>query len=98
MRITSVEAFTVDVPLSQPIRLGSLRYDSRDYLIVRVATDAGISGVGYGMARYAPVARVVERNLARCSSARMPCSPSISGSGWRTLTYRWGSRGSCCAR
>ena len=30
MRITGVEAFTVDVPLSQPIRLGALRYDSRN--------------------------------------------------------------------
>lgn len=64
MRITEVRAYTCDVPLAQPIRLGALRYDSRDYLVVRIETDAGITGVGYGMARYAPVARVVERNLA----------------------------------
>jgi D-arabinonate dehydratase len=64
MRIAEVRAFTCDVPLGRPIDLGYLRYTTRDYVIVEVRTDAGISGVGVGMARYAPVAEVIQRNLA----------------------------------
>lgn len=63
MRITDVRAVTCDVPVPRPIVMGDLRYETRDYAIVEIETDAGISGIGFGMARYAPVAEVVERNL-----------------------------------
>ena len=63
MRITEVRAVTCDVPVPRPIILGDIRYDSRDYVVVEVLTDAGISGIGFGMARYAPVAQIVETNL-----------------------------------
>jgi L-alanine-DL-glutamate epimerase-like enolase superfamily enzyme len=63
MRITDVRAVTCDVPVPRPIIMGDLRYDSRDYVVVEVLTDEGISGIGLGMARYAPVAEIVEKNL-----------------------------------
>ena len=63
MRITDVRAVTCDVPVPRPIVMGDLRYDTRDYAIVEIETDAGICGIGFGMARYAPVAEIVERNL-----------------------------------
>jgi D-arabinonate dehydratase len=63
VRITDVRAFTCDVPVPRPIILGDIRYDSRDYVIVEVLTDEGVSGIGFGMARYAPVAQIVEANL-----------------------------------
>lgn len=64
MRVTEVRAITCDVPLERPIVLGDLRYDSRDYVVVEVRTDSGPRGFGFGMARYAPVAAVIERNIA----------------------------------
>jgi len=43
--------------------MGDLRYDTRDYIVVEIRTDEGVSGFGFGMARYAPIAEVIERNL-----------------------------------
>jgi L-alanine-DL-glutamate epimerase-like enolase superfamily enzyme len=64
MRVRSVEAITVDVPLEKPIILGPVRYDTREYLLVRVKSDDGIDGIGFGMTRNAPLAAIVERNIA----------------------------------
>lgn len=63
MRITDVRATICDVPVPRPIVMGELRFDSRDYLVVEVLTDEGISGIGFGMARYAPLAEIVARNI-----------------------------------
>ncbi len=63
MKIVDVRAVTCDVPVPRPIVMGDLRYDTRDYVIVEVITDEGVSGFGFGMARYAPVTEIVERNL-----------------------------------
>lgn len=43
--------------------MGDLRYDTRDYVVVEIVTDEGIGGIGFGMARYAPVAQIIETNL-----------------------------------
>jgi D-arabinonate dehydratase len=64
MKITEVRAITCDVPLSRPIILGEIRYDARDYLMVEVRTDEGLSGIGFGNARRAPLAEIVVNNLA----------------------------------
>ncbi len=63
MKITNVRAITCDVPVPRPILMGELRYDTRDYVVVEVTTDEGIAGIGFGMARYAPVAQIIETNL-----------------------------------
>ncbi len=63
MKIVDVRATTCDVPVPRPIVMGELRYDTRDYVVVEIVTDEGLSGFGWGMARYAPVAQVIERNM-----------------------------------
>src|SRR5436190_1837887 len=63
MKIVDVRATTCDVPVPRPIVMGDLRYDTRDYIVVEVVTDEGVSGFGFGMARCAPIAEVIERNL-----------------------------------
>ena len=63
MKIVDVRATTCDVPVPRPIVMGDLRYDTRDYIVVEITTDEGVSGFGFGMARYAPIAEVIERNL-----------------------------------
>ncbi|HVA86221.1 MAG TPA: mandelate racemase/muconate lactonizing enzyme family protein [Candidatus Saccharimonadales bacterium] len=72
MRITGVRTVTCDIPLPRPIVMGQLRFDSREYVLVIVETDAGIRGIGFGMTRDAPVATIVERNLAPLLIGRDP--------------------------
>lgn len=63
MRIRDVRAVTVDIPLDRPIIMGPIRYDSREYLIVEVTTEDGLTGIGFGMTRNAPIAAIVDRNI-----------------------------------
>jgi len=63
VKIVDVRAMTCDVPVPRPIIMGDLRYNTRDYVVVEITTDEGLSGFGWGMARYAPVAEIIERNL-----------------------------------
>ncbi len=72
MKIVDVRAVTCDVPVPRPIVMGDLRYDTRDYIIVEIITDEGVSGFGFGMSRYAPVAEVVLRNLKPLLIGRDP--------------------------
>jgi L-alanine-DL-glutamate epimerase-like enolase superfamily enzyme len=64
MIVTGVRVMTCDVPLPRPIVMGDLRFESREYVVVAVDTDAGVTGVGFGMTRNAPVATIVGRNVA----------------------------------
>ena len=57
MKIVEVRLTTCRVPLSSPIVMGELRFDGREYLVVELVTDDGLTGVGFGMTRDAPVAR-----------------------------------------
>ena len=64
MRITEVRATTVRIPLSSPIVMGELRFDGREYLVLELVTDEGLTGIGYGMTRDAPLGAIVERTVA----------------------------------
>jgi L-alanine-DL-glutamate epimerase-like enolase superfamily enzyme len=47
MRIESVEAHAVLVPLTTPTALSTRRIKGREYVIVRIVDEAGASGIGY---------------------------------------------------
>lgn len=64
MIITEVRATTCRIPLSSPIVMGDLHFDSREYLIVEVMTDDGVTGIGFGMTRDAPLGAIFVRNVA----------------------------------
>ena len=85
MRITEVRAVVCDVPLSRPIILGEIRYDSRDYLLVELRTDTGLRGIGYGLARYAPLVPLVERNIAPLILGEDPVMSALL---WDRMYYR----------
>ena len=72
MVITEIRVATCDIPLSNPVMLGEIRYDSRDYVLVEITTDDAVSGVSFGLARHSPVARIIERNLAPLILGRDP--------------------------
>ena len=57
--IKSVEAWTLRLPLTRPVRFGSLTFKERDYCIVRLQDSSGLEGFGYALARGAPLAATV---------------------------------------
>jgi D-arabinonate dehydratase len=70
--VSEVRVTTCRVPLSSPIVMGELRFEAREYFIVEVATDQGVTGIGYGMTRDAPLAAIVARNVAPLVLGRDP--------------------------
>lgn len=64
-RIERVETWTCRVPLARPIVMGEIRYEYRDYLVVRVSTVGGHQGIGVGMTRNAPLKELIDQELAR---------------------------------
>lgn len=85
MRITGVRATTCDVPLPRPILMGEIRFDSREYLVVEVVTDTGVTGVGFGMTRGSPAAAIVERTLAPILVGEDPLLTEML---WERMYYR----------
>ena len=64
MRIASVRAVTVRIPLETPVVLGGgLRINEREYLLVALAAEGGLTGVGWSYTRGGDLAGVVRRNL-----------------------------------
>ncbi len=63
MRIESIVARNVAVPMSRPIVMGDLRYDAREYLIVEIRTDEGVVGQAFGMTRNGPIGEIIRLNL-----------------------------------
>jgi D-arabinonate dehydratase len=85
MRITEVRATTVDVPLPRPIVMGEIRFDSREYVVVEVETDAGHTGIGLGMTRNSPTAAIVHRSLR---PSLMGEDPLLTEALWERMYYR----------
>ena len=85
MRISAVRATTVDVPLPRPIVMGEIRFESREYLIVEVDTDSGLTGIGFGMTRNSPAAAVVHRSL---TPNLLGQDPLLTEATWERLYYR----------
>lgn len=54
--IERVECWTIQVPLTTPVDLGSVRYTKRDYSIIRITDRDGGQGFAYCLARSAPLA------------------------------------------
>lgn len=64
MRILTVRALTLRIPLEIPVVLGSgLRIAEREYLLVALTTETGLTGVGWSYTRGGDLAGVVRRNL-----------------------------------
>src|SRR2546430_2728280 len=61
--IKEVRSWTCRVPLSRPIVMGDIRFEYREYIVVEIVTQGGVTGIGYGMTRNGPVQAIVERTL-----------------------------------
>jgi L-alanine-DL-glutamate epimerase-like enolase superfamily enzyme len=85
MLVTGVRVLTCDVPLPRPIVMGDLQFASRGYVVVVVETDAGISGIGFGMTRDAPVGAIIARNVAPLILGQ---DPLLIEALWERIYYR----------
>ncbi|MBE9939152.1 hypothetical protein G8C60_08430, partial [Cellulosimicrobium cellulans] len=67
-RVVAVRTATTVVPLPQPLRLGAMTVERREYVGVRVVaeTDDGrtVAGESYALTREAPMAELVNRLVA----------------------------------
>lgn len=85
MRISAVRATTVDVPLPRPIVMGEIRFESREYLVVEIEADTGLTGMGFGMTRNGPAASIVNRSLRPHLLGE---DPLLTERHWEQLYYR----------
>ena len=65
--------------------MGDLRFESRGYVVVVVETDAGITGIGFGMTRNAPVGAIIARNVAPLVLGQ---DPLLTEALWERIYYR----------
>src|SRR5581483_5904612 len=72
--VRSVRADTVVLPLPRPLRLGAMTIEAREYALVRIATESGLTGKAYCLTRSVPVAEMVERLFAPHVVGRDPAS------------------------
>ena len=60
MRILSLSAATLALPMPRPVILGTVRITTRDVVILKLTTDAGIAGEAIGYTRSTPLLPAVE--------------------------------------
>ncbi|GAA4356895.1 enolase C-terminal domain-like protein [Variovorax defluvii] len=77
MKITQLRIAEVKVPLPQPLRLGDVEIKSRDYVAVRIETDAGVHGDALGYPRGTPLVDT----LARVSQGLVGTDPLLRRAG-----------------
>jgi L-alanine-DL-glutamate epimerase-like enolase superfamily enzyme len=58
-RVVGVDVAQCSFPLRHPVRFGAARYATRGYTLVRLRTDAGVTGFACGMDRDTPLAAAV---------------------------------------
>lgn len=54
-RIATAEAWLCPMPLPFPLQLGPMRYETRDYVVLRLVSDDGLSGSAIGYTRGTPL-------------------------------------------
>jgi L-alanine-DL-glutamate epimerase-like enolase superfamily enzyme len=77
--IVDVGAVTTRIDLPRPITLGSMHIAYRAYTVVTVRTESGIEGNAFSLSRDAPIAEVVNRQLA----------PALEGKDSDAIAARW---------
>lgn len=59
-RITAAEAWLVDLPMPYELVLGPITYKTRDYVVLRLTTASGLTGVAVGYTRHTPLIEALE--------------------------------------
>lgn len=59
-RITRAEAWLVQLPMPHELVLGPITYATRDYIVLRLTTESGVTGVAVGYTRHTPLLEALE--------------------------------------
>lgn len=96
MKITSVQAVPLGVPLEEPLRWGAMVVGVKGGIVVRVTTDAGYVGygeAGFSAEYFSTVGPIINDQLAPMLVGQ---DPSDIASLWQQMldaTHMWGRRG-----
>jgi D-arabinonate dehydratase len=82
MKVTSVKTLTVNIPLSKVVQIAGMTITAREYCIVMVETDEGITGTSVGYTRNAELAHTIERYFAPLLMGEDPLYSELL---WRKL-------------
>lgn len=82
MTVTQVRTREVTLPLSRPVRNGTMLLAERAYTFVDVVTASGLTGTACGYTRGAPLAWIVREQLAPVVMNRSPFESELL---WRAL-------------
>src|SRR5512135_3612822 len=96
VKVTSVEAFKVSIPLDRPARFATRVVSYRDYTVVRVEADEG-GLVGYGLCWWNHPAEVVRRQLAQHILGKNPLDIEKIWQEMYKEVYRERKGGAICA-
>lgn len=86
-RIVLIEAWLCPLPLPRELRLGSIRYSTRDYVVLRITTESGITGCAIGYTRDTPLLDAVRMLAPHVRHADV----SLVGQLRRQFAPGWGS-------
>src|SRR5688500_13544213 len=96
MKITSVTAVPLGVPLDEELRWGAMAVNVKGGIIVRITTDEGIEGIGeagFSAAYFPTVGPIINQQLGPMLVGR---DPRDIGALWQEMlnaTHMWGRRG-----
>jgi D-arabinonate dehydratase len=96
VKVSSVEAFKVSVPLDRPARFATRIVSYRDYTVVKIETDEG-GLVGYGLCWWNHPAEIVRRQLARHVLGKNPLEIEKLWLAMYKEVYRERKGGAICA-
>lgn len=90
VRVTQVRTHTVAVPLPEPLRLGAMTVERREYVAVEVLAERApgeppLVGVAYALTREAPMAELVERLVAPHVVGREVSGPDDVRAAWDAM-------------
>jgi D-galactarolactone cycloisomerase len=96
MKITSVTAAPLGVPLDEELRWGAMVVDVKGGIVVRITTDEGLEGIGeagFSAAYFPTVGPIINQQLGPMLVGR---DPRDIGALWQEMldaTHMWGRRG-----
>jgi L-alanine-DL-glutamate epimerase-like enolase superfamily enzyme len=96
MKITSVSAVPVAVPLEGALRWGAMTVSSKGGILVRIQTDSGLEGIGeagFSSEYFSTVGPVVNERLAPLLIGEDPLDAARLWQRMFDATHMWGRRG-----
>jgi len=96
LKITDIEVIAVGMPLSEPLRWGTMWTHTRGAVLVRIHTDEGVSGLGeagFSVDFRDQIRPVIENTLKPLLLGQDPLNVGLLWQRMFEATHKWGRRG-----